>query len=304
MGTRVPARGSSQSMSYGPGESCPDAPGSVAKCREPGLRNKEADLPPAPPAARRGRMAETDQASAARRFPARNAAIIAAGVPAALFLYRPFGLSIDNGAEALVLALLAPVNFAALMAIHMAPLPRGPARAVIAAAAMTAVNALYLSAFSATGAGLLVQAPLVGIAAFAIIFIWQRQVRLAEEVETLRAMPAPAAGDLTFRGEGDREILKAPATAVRYAKAEGNYVRIVWMRDGAPAEILLRTRLADIETAGEGALVRCHRSWLVNLSAAERVEGGARGMTVHFPEGMTAPVSRNHVAAVRAAIGD
>jgi DNA-binding LytR/AlgR family response regulator len=225
-------------------------------------------------------------------------AAIALGIVAFLVLFRPFGLSIDGGREAVVVLALGPLNFAALMLLHWTPLPRGWARAAIAVGLMATVNFAYLALFSNNAVSLIVPVGLVAGVVFATASQWRRHERLRREVIALREASPADDEPLVFEGEGG-DTLRVPAHALRYAKSEGNYTRLVWRRGEDLAEKLLRTTLTGVNSAARGALVRCHRSYLVNLAAAERLEGTSRGMTVNFADGCAVPVSRSYVAAMR-----
>lgn len=235
-------------------------------------------------------------------FSFRLGAVISGAIVVFLLAFRPFGLVIATLDEALVVLGLAPINLALLALIHQAPLPRGPARAVVAAAVVAAANAAYLSLFSANQPLLVIEAGLVGAAVLFVVRLWRRQHHLSHEVIDLRNHLANSnPREIVFRGESESEILKLQPEALRIAKAEANYVRIIWCSGDEIKETLLRTTLKDIEAAAGDAFIRSHRSYLINLGQAERLEGDSRGFTAHLSGGLTAPVSRSFIKAIKLA---
>ncbi len=228
-------------------------------------------------------------------------AVIATSIVVFLMLFQPFGMVINSALEVLIIVGLAPLNFAALILLHLAPLPRGPIRMLIAALVMVSLNYIYLALFSAPEASLFLRVMLVGGVAIVAIAAWRRQENLRREVIELRNAPRQASEDIVLRGESDSEVLTIPRANLRYVEAQGNYARVAWAGSERLSERLLRATLKDIEVFAGGALLRCHRSYLVNLSEAERIEGNSKGLTIHFPDGVTTPVSRKYVDQIRIA---
>lgn len=119
--------------------------------------------------------------------------------------------------------------------------------------------------------------------------------------EPVASAPVPDE-TLTLTGStGERASFTAAEIA--YLKAEGNYVEIVTVKAGVRHSTLLRATLREAEAALAGRAVqvmRCHRSYLVNVAKVRHVEGGAQGLvlTMEVP-GMEVPVSRSYVPAFR-----
>jgi len=82
-------------------------------------------------------------------------------------------------------------------------------------------------------------------------------------------------------------------------KAEDHYVRVI----GETGSLLLLMRLGDAVGEMDGvAGLRVHRSWWVASHAMDRLEPRGRGALLHLVNGEAAPVSRDNLAQVRAAI--
>jgi TolB-like protein/Tfp pilus assembly protein PilF len=90
-----------------------------------------------------------------------------------------------------------------------------------------------------------------------------------------------------------REKLEIPADQLLYIQAEDNYARVVWSEGGSRQEKVLRSTLRHLEHQLTGtAIIRCHRSYLVNLDKYE-LEGDSRGYKLRTTSGsLKIPVSR------------
>lgn len=141
---------------------------------------------------------------------------------------------------------------------------------------------------------LFAQVWLLGTLVFGLFMLIHRDPRAAPAGPT--DMPAdapattgPALADRLAPGFG-------PILALR---AEDHYVRVI----GETGSALLLMRLAD--AIGEMGAVegsRVHRSWWVARAAVLRLEPSGRRAVLHLANGETAPVSRDNLAAVRAAL--
>ncbi len=71
---------------------------------------------------------------------------------------------------------------------------------------------------------------------------------------------------LYFDGQGRNEGLAVSTADFRYARAQDNYVALYFLRDGKLQRELLRTTLAELAGGTDKSmLLRCHRSYVVNL---------------------------------------
>ena len=86
---------------------------------------------------------------------------------------------------------------------------------------------------------------------------------------------------------------------ILFIKAEDNYSRIVWIEGQRRKEQIIRATLKNIEKQLDGTdLVRCHRSFLVNLSNYS-VHGDSRGYRlVCAQDPFKVPVSRSRAGMV------
>lgn len=240
-------------------------------------------------------------------FDWRRGGAIALAVTAFLIVFRPFGVTLATPADWIAALGFAPLNFLTIMLVHRLPDRFGPVRA------LPVIGANILYAIFVGGAS-----PMVGVTASVLIAaltaglvgLWNRERRLADEVVTLRAAdrasePPGGASMIVLRGENDRDILKLQPHRLEFIRADGNYAEVHFQRSDGPTTALLRASLKSLAAQCEGDfLTPCHRSYLVNLAAADRLSIAGGRMTVEFPSGKSCPVSRRYRDAVRARAAD
>lgn len=87
-----------------------------------------------------------------------------------------------------------------------------------------------------------------------------------------------------------------------YIKSEDNYINVFYLKKGEVASHLLRCKLQTIEnsTLSSSTLMRCHRSYIVNISKASVLQNGQDGFTIDFDkEGLeSVPVSKTYSAKI------
>lgn len=103
---------------------------------------------------------------------------------------------------------------------------------------------------------------------------------------------------LTSENEKDKLILEP--SQLLYIESADNYSNIVFIENGAKNKVLMRSSLKRIESQlNSGFIMRCHRTFIINLKNVKHIEGNAAGYKVYFPDNdVTIPVSRNFSNAV------
>lgn len=81
-------------------------------------------------------------------------------------------------------------------------------------------------------------------------------------------------------------------------EAADNYVTEFWEGPRGVRQNLVRATMKMMEERPglPPTMMRCHRSWLVNLDHVERVTGNAQGYRLHLPFGLEIPVARTRSA--------
>jgi hypothetical protein len=213
------------------------------------------------------------------------------GVVAFLFVFRPFGMTLDSVAEVLVLLGVAPVCFVIMLFVHALPLPR-KWRLVVGPACLIFGITAYLAAWS-QGAGVFEKGLAVALTAglvSAVVYLWNRG-NIPEQELARRNVGVAAA--YTLSGDNDQEVLQLAPDELLFISAAGNYVDVHYRKGGGSARSMLRGSLARLAAQVPGnALVQCHRSHFVNLAAARRIVRSRGRTLIEFDGGARVPVSR------------
>lgn len=101
---------------------------------------------------------------------------------------------------------------------------------------------------------------------------------------------------LTLTAENEKEMLLLLPTDLFFIESSDNYCTVVYWRNGQADKVLLRSSLSRLEgQIQQPAIVRCHRSYIVNTEQVERVTGNAQGYKLHLANGQfTVPVARQY----------
>ncbi len=87
-----------------------------------------------------------------------------------------------------------------------------------------------------------------------------------------------------------------------YIKAEDNYINVFYQRSGAIASYMLRCKMQTIadNCVDSSSLMRCHRSYIVNINKVSVLHNEADGFVIDFErEGLdSVPVSKTYSAKV------
>jgi hypothetical protein len=90
--------------------------------------------------------------------------------------------------------------------------------------------------------------------------------------------------------ENGKDRLLLPLADLLYLESADNYSEVVFEKGGLVKKELLRGSLSRFESqVPEGVVVRCHRSYLVNLHRVQRVTGNAQGYKLHL-RGLPTPI--------------
>ncbi|MEJ1241967.1 LytTR family DNA-binding domain-containing protein [Chryseolinea sp. T2] len=91
------------------------------------------------------------------------------------------------------------------------------------------------------------------------------------------------------------ETLTISTDQLLYVEADDNYATFHWIADGALQTRMLRGNLKNIEAQLDSPrIVRCHRSYLVNVSAIVQVEGNTNGYRLYLRDiNIPVPLSRS-----------
>jgi hypothetical protein len=140
--------------------------------------------------------------------------------------------------------------------------------------------------------GLVISFPVTGY------LFYLRHLALRSEFVRLQSEPPdPSDRSLTFTSENGKDALIVTSADVLYLESEDNYVNIAYLEGDAPKSHLVRSSLKRLEDQVEDPrLLRCHRSFIVNLGRVRSCRGNRHGLRLKLA-GMdgVVPVSRKYV---------
>ena len=112
---------------------------------------------------------------------------------------------------------------------------------------------------------------------------------------TADPIPAALGTTITVPSENGREDLTLPLGELLFIHSAGNYLEVHQAKGAQVQRHVLRGSLKRAEETliGNTRLLRCHKSYLVNLDRVLNVSGNAQGFQLHLDRGPEAvPVSR------------
>ncbi len=131
---------------------------------------------------------------------------------------------------------------------------------------------------------------------------------LRERVSVVRTVNTSGL-TLILVADNEKDVLSLRPDALLFIESSDNYCTVVYLKSNPTstdrtAKLLLRSSLSRLEaqvtgspssdaTARHPHIVRCHRSYIVNLDRVERVTGNAQGYKLHLLGGQfQVPVAR------------
>lgn len=109
---------------------------------------------------------------------------------------------------------------------------------------------------------------------------------------------------VTLIADNEKDTLTMLFRDLLFIESSDNYCTIVYLKNGQVAKPLLRSSLSRLEKQiAQAHIVRCHRSFVVNLDRVERVTGNAQGYKLHLSNGQfQIPVSRQNSESIIAGL--
>ena len=123
----------------------------------------------------------------------------------------------------------------------------------------------------------------------------------ADQIQTQLHSPSKTEIRISLTISGSKE-LEVNASDLRYIEAMQNYVTVYFVIDGELQKEVVRSTIANMESQlQDSPMVRCHRSFLVNLDVIEAVSGNAQGLRLRLPQvnDQEVPVSRSYLPKIK-----
>ena len=101
---------------------------------------------------------------------------------------------------------------------------------------------------------------------------------------------------ITFAGQGSNDLIVIAATDFIYAQAQDNYVKLYYLLNNQVRKFLIRSSMTNLlESISNPAIIRCHRSYLINLFHVKSIQGGMSNLKLflsHLDKDI--PVSKSY----------
>ena len=245
-----------------------------------------------------------------------------------LFLYRPFGLDrIETPHDTLVLAgyglvtilglafniFLLPAVFPAFFCDEKWTVLREVLDILWNIICISLLNTLYSSLVYSGRISLegfipfIFYTAAVGIFPISVftlvyqVFLSRKYKKLAHNTNTHLGKPAHHHGRILLEADHASEQIAFDLDKLYYIKSEGNYVLFFLEHENRLSSSALRLPISRTEQklTGFPDLIRCHKSYIVNLQKVEHLSGNARGLRLSLsPIPACIPVSRSYIRTV------
>ena len=137
-----------------------------------------------------------------------------------------------------------------------------------------------------------------------LLFIYQKYKEVTfvsnDESPIQKTEPEKDDKQLTIYGAGKNEKITLTPENLYLVKSEDNYVILFLNENGKIIKRMMRNTLSDIEQQIGNSFLRCHRSFIINPSKIENIEGNITNMRISMATIDTKiPVSRSMVEKVK-----
>lgn len=102
--------------------------------------------------------------------------------------------------------------------------------------------------------------------------------------------------NIRLLADNEKDFIEFTETELLFIESADNYSTVNLVKSGKVKKELLRSSLSRLENQLHSEqLVRCHRSYIVNLSRVEKVSGNAQGFKFHLSDAdQLVPVARKY----------
>lgn len=135
-----------------------------------------------------------------------------------------------------------------------------------------------------------------------LYFAWQDKKRNLEQLLKEKTAAGPAAF-IPFYDEKDALKLTIKSSDLFYLESTDNYVTIYYSDGNTTKKFLLRNSLKRMEEMlRKYPVIRCHRSFMVNISQIKAIRKGKKGYEIEMdlPDHRTLPVTKTYEPDVKA----
>lgn len=129
----------------------------------------------------------------------------------------------------------------------------------------------------------------------------KRNIKVSEEIKIPEPSILKSAEEQTFKLFSEEKETTFKGQELLYVESVGNYANIVQYKEDELSRTLHRTTLKALEEHNNlPNIVRCHRSYIVNLDQVQEVKGNAQGLKLHLKDSSDIiPVSRKYIPLIK-----
>lgn len=148
--------------------------------------------------------------------------------------------------------------------------------------------------------------PAITIILYKQIFVYKNIVKEVKKIDAKLVMKNnplhKVKEEIEINSEVLKENLKLNINNLVFISSSGNYVEVYFLEDSELRKKVIRSSISRIENQFKefNNILRCHRSYLINLNKIDRVTGNLQGYQLHF-EGIedAVPVSRSYTKRIK-----
>ena len=145
---------------------------------------------------------------------------------------------------------------------------------------------------------------LMSLIPLSIIFLYSKYRQTHKAYQLLELQPKLTLTEkfINLQSYNGKEKLTITLADLLYIEAEDNYISVFHLEKGVVKKQLLRATMKDIETNLKTQfIIRCHRSFIININTVEKVTRDGHQMRLYLPHiSKSIPVSRSYIPVLTA----
>ncbi len=132
---------------------------------------------------------------------------------------------------------------------------------------------------------------------FAALHLYGKIRNLKQSLDVATTLAPDTDSQLVFVADNQKERLSLSIKDLLYIASDDNYISVYYVQDDIVAKTLVRKSLKSVQEEGlHPALIRCHRSYIVNMLQLHHVKGNRNKLEIFLNRVKgPLPVSRQYV---------
>ncbi len=130
----------------------------------------------------------------------------------------------------------------------------------------------------------------------------KRNKQQAHQIQSSLPTTEASTETVSLSSQNGKQQQEFDLATLYYVEAMQNYTAIHYLAEGKYRKELIRNTISNIEAQLKTtSLIRCHRSYLVNLRLIDKVDGNAQGLRLQLKElkEVEVPVSRKYISILK-----